>query len=92
MDFLRKLYPTVFKLEKKNTRPFVYHLIAFVVIGIIASVLCAIVNWLLGDIKVVGTIVGIVLWTLTTVIDIYCTGGIVCSILKFTGVIKDTNE
>ncbi len=89
MDFLRKLYPSVFKLEKKVVKPFVIQLVIFVVIGIIMSVVSAVVNMLVDGIEVVGPIVGLVLWLITSVVGIYCTGGIVCSILKFVGVIKD---
>ena len=89
MDFLRKLYPSVFKLEKKVVKPFVIQLVIFVVIGIIMSVVSAVVNMLVGGIEVVGPIVGLVLWIITTIVGLYCTGGIVCSILKFVGVIKD---
>ena len=91
MDFLRKLYPSVFKLEKKVVKPFVIQLVIFVVIGIIMSVVSAVVNMLVGGIEVVGPIVGLVLWIITTIVGLYCTGGIVCSILKFVGVIKDAS-
>ncbi|MBQ7907044.1 MAG: hypothetical protein IJ309_03615 [Clostridia bacterium] len=89
MDFLRKLYPASFKLEKKVVKPFVITLVVYVVIGIIMAVISGVTNALVGGIEVVGPIVGVVLWAITTIVDIYCTGGIVVSILKFVGVIKD---
>lgn len=89
MDFLKKLYPASFKLEKGNVKPFVITLIVYVVIGIVMAVISAVTNALVGGIEVVGPIVGAILWAITTIVDIYCTGGIVVSILKFVGVIKD---
>ena len=85
MDFLRKIYPSPFKLEKGNVKPFVIQLVIYVVIGIVMAVISGVIKALVGGIEVVG----VVLWAITTVVDIYCTGGIVVSILKFVGVIKD---
>ena len=79
MDFLRKLWPTPFKVEKRNTQGFVVQLIIFIVV-------CAIIGILLGalaNIPVVGIIFGIV----ASLVELYCTVGIVLCILKFVGVI-----
>lgn len=92
MDFLKKFWPQPFKLEKKVVKPFVIQLIIYVAIGIVLSVISAVLNLLLGGIEVVGPIVNLIMWIITTVVGLYCTAGIVFSILKFTGVFKDENQ
>ena len=89
MDFLKKLYPSVFKLEKKVVKPFVIQIVIFAVIGLVMNLISIVVNAILGPIEVVGPIVGAILWAISAIVEIYCIGGIVCSILKFVGVIKD---
>ena len=89
MDFLKKLYPSVFKLEKKVVKPFVIQIVIFAVIGLVMGIINTIVGAIVGPIEVVGPIVGAILWAISAIVEIYCTGGIVCSILKFVGVIKD---
>ena len=89
MDFLRKLYPSAFKLEKKVVKPFVIQLIIFVVVGFVVSTICGVATGLTAQIEVVGLIVSLISGVITFVVDLYCTGGIVCSVLKFVGVIKD---
>ena len=87
MDFLKKFWPVSFKLKEKEVKPFVITLIVYVVIGAIAgvaSLLSGIVFEALG-LAFLGVLVGVV----TSVIDLYCTAGIVFAILKFVNVFKD---
>ena len=91
MGFLKTLYPRALQLEKKVTKPFVIKLVVFVVIGMICSVLLsipgtvlALLNFTTGA-KIAGAICG----AIGSLVGLYLTGGIVVSILKFTGVIKD---
>ncbi|MBE6594538.1 MAG: hypothetical protein E7644_01930 [Ruminococcaceae bacterium] len=81
MDILKKFWPSAFKLQKGEVRPFVIQLIIFVVVAAVLGVLMG----FLGGIKIVGFIFAI----LGTLIDLYCTAGIVFSILRFVGVFKD---
>ena len=79
MDFLRKLWPTPFSIQKGNVGSFVVQLIIFVII-------CAVIGWLfgvLGGIPVLGLIFKI----LGSLIELYSTIGIVLCILKFVGVV-----
>lgn len=86
MDLLRKFWPSAFKLEKKVVKPFVIQLIIYVAIGFILSIASALLA-LLGL-----QIVNILMSVISTVVGLYCTAGIVFSILKFTGVFKDENQ
>ena len=94
MDFLRKIYPSVFQLKAKETKPFVIKVIIFAVLGIVLSAVVALVNYLVGlaGIQALSLIVGFVMYLISLVLGVYFTGGIVLSILKFTGVIKDQND
>ena len=80
MDFLKKLWPTPFKIEKKIVASFVIQLIIFVVI-------CAVIGVLIGVLSHIP-IVGIIFWILGSLMEIYGLVGIVLSILVFTGVLE----
>ena len=86
MDFLRKFWPSAFKLEKKVVKPFVIQLIIYVLIGVVLSVASALLG-LLGI-----AIVDILMSVISSIVGLYCTAGIVFSILKFTGVFKDEDQ
>ena len=91
MNFLRKLYPGAFALEKKVTKPFVTRLVIYVVIGIVFAVISAIINIVFAAIgnEALSVAVGALVSIISSLLSIYLTGGIVISILKFVGVIKD---
>lgn len=79
MDFLKKLWPTPFKIEKGNVVSFIIQLIIFLVV-------CAVVGWLiaiLADIPIIGLVFGLI----GSLMGIYSTVGIVLCILKFLGVV-----
>lgn len=86
MDFLRKFWPSAFKLEKKVVKPFVIQLIIYVLVGVVLSVASALLA-LLGI-----AIVNILMSVISSIVGLYCTAGIVFSILKFTGVFKDEDQ
>ena len=86
MDFLRKFWPSAFKLEKKVVKPFVIQLVIYVLIGVVLSVASALLG-LLGI-----AIVNILMSVISSIVGLYCTAGIVFSILKFTGVFKDEDQ
>lgn len=99
MGFLRKLYPGAFKLEKKVTKPFVIKLVVFAIIYFVASVIIGALMATFGLIgaasskAVVGIICYLVILLLLGLVELvlcaYTAGGVVISILKFVGVIKD---
>ena len=80
MDFLKKYWPTPFKIERKNLSSFLIQLIIFVVI-------CAVVGVLFG---VLGSIpiLGIIFWIFGSLLEIYSIVGIVLCVLVFLDVIK----
>ncbi len=98
MGFLRKLYPGAFKLEKKVVKPFVIKLVVFAIIYLVASV---IIGALMATFGLVGAasskaVVGIICYLVILLLGLvdlvlcaYTAGGVVISILKFVGVIKD---
>ncbi len=83
MDLLKSLFPIRAKAEDKDSliKAIVIYAIG-IVIGVVVN---ALVGALLGWIPLLPTLVGLVCWLL----DIYCTGGIVVSILCFCKVIKE---
>lgn len=98
MNFLRKLYSGAFKLEKKVTKPFVIKLVVYAIIYLVVSV---VIGGIMGGmgvlalytepaaIDVIAYIVIALLGLVEFLFCIYIVGGIVVSILKFVGVIKD---
>lgn len=91
MGFLKFLYPRALQLEKKVTKPFVIKLVVYVIIGIVASIVLAApaVILILCGLGNVAEIVGGICGGVGSLVGLYLTGGIVVSILKFVGVIKD---
>ena len=80
MDLLKKIWPTPFKIEKKNLTSFLVQLIIFVVI-------CAVVGVLFGVLGAIP-ILGIIFWILGSLLEIYSIVGIVLCVLVFLDVIK----
>lgn len=83
MDLLKKFWPSAFKLEKKVVKPFVIQLVIYVLIGVALSI----ASVLLGLLQ--SAVVNALMYIISSVVGLYCTAGIVFSILKFTGVFKD---
>ena len=81
MDFLKKFWPQPFSLKQKEVKPFVILIIIYAV----ADIILGTVSGLLSAIPILGLIFSIV----GSLIGLYCTAGIVFSILKFAGVFKD---
>lgn len=80
MDFLKKLWPTPFKIEKGNVGSLIVQLIIFIVI-------CAVVGWLIGILAALP-IIGIVFSLVGSLMEIYGLVGIVLSVLKFIGIVE----
>lgn len=82
MDFFKKIYPRSF--EKSTVlNDFIVTLVIYVVL----SAVVGIVNGVLGTILPLP-FAGAILGSVTSLVGLYCTGGIVFSILTFTKVIK----
>ena len=80
MNFLKTVWPTPFKIERKNLVSFLIQLIIFVVI-------CAVVGVLFGVLGAIP-ILGIIFWILGSLLEIYSIVGIVLCVLVFLDVIK----
>jgi len=80
MDFLKKLWPTPFKIERKNLVSFLVQLIIFLVI-------CAVVGVLIGVLSAVP-VVGIIFWIVGSLMELYSIIGVVLCILVFLDIIK----
>ena len=80
MDFLKKLWPTPFKIEEKNVVSLIIQLVIFLVI-------CAVVGWLIGILAGIP-IIGIVFGIIGSLMEIYSLVGIVLCVLKFLGLVK----
>ena len=80
MDFIKSLWPTPFKIERKNPVSFVIQLIIFLVI-------CAVVGVLIGVLSSIP-IVGVIFWIVGSLMEIYSIVGVILCILVFLDVIK----
>lgn len=80
MDFLKKVWPTPFKIKEKDVTSFVVQLIIFIVVcfvgGLIVGLLAAI------------PIIGIIFSILGSLLSLYSFIGVVLCILKFLDVLK----
>ena len=80
MDMLKKLWPTPFKIERKNLSSFLIQLIIFIVV-------CAVVGVLIGVLSAIP-IIGIIFWIVGSLLEIYSLVGIVLCVLVFLDVVK----
>jgi len=80
MDFLRKVWPTPFKVREKDVVSLIVQLVIFVVI-------VAVVGWLLGVLAGIP-LLGIIFGVLGSLIELYNAVGIVLCILKFLGAVN----
>ena len=80
MDMLKKLWPTPFKIERKNLSSFLIQLIIFIVA-------CAVVGVLIGVLSAIP-IIGIIFWIVGSLLEIYSIVGVVLCVLVFLDVIK----
>ena len=80
MDFLKKLWPTPFKIKEKDVTSFVIQLIIFIVI-------CAVVGFLIGILSGIP-IIGIIFSILGSLMELYGLVGIVLCVLKFLNLVK----
>lgn len=80
MDFLKKFWPTPFKIKEKDLVSFLVQLIIFIVI-------VAVVGWLIGVLAALP-IFGIIFSILGSLIGLYNIVGIVLCVLKFLGIVK----
>ncbi|MBQ8356991.1 MAG: hypothetical protein IJX39_04185 [Clostridia bacterium] len=79
MDFLKKLWPTPFKIEKGNVASFLIQLIIFIIITAVVGVLIGV----LSGIPIIGIIFSIV----GSLMGLYTLIGIVLCVLRFAGVV-----
>ena len=80
MDFLKMIFPIAFNSTEKNN--FITSLVIHIVASILGGVLLALIGVL--DLPLLGVLLGLI----GSVLDAYCVGGIVISILVFVKVIK----
>ena len=80
MDFLKKLWPTPFKIQKGNVVSFVVQLLVFLI-------LTALFGWLIGLLAHLP-IVGIVFSIVGSLMGIYTLIGAVLCLLKFLDLVK----
>lgn len=79
MDFLKKVWPTPFKIEKGNLSSFLVHLILLIVV-------CAVIGILIGvltRIPVVGILFGLV----GSLVELYSIVGVVLCFLVYFDVL-----
>ena len=81
MDFLKKLWPTPFKIKEKDLASFLVQLIIFILICAVAGIVIGILN----AIPIVNIISGIA----GSLMGVYGFVGVVLCILQFLGVLKN---
>lgn len=80
MDFIKKLWPTPFRIKKGDIAPFLIQTVIFLVI-------CTVLGWLIG--LLAGfPIIGIVFTLVGSLTGIYSLVGLVLCVLKFCGAVK----
>ena len=79
MDFVKKLWPTPFKIKKGNLASFLIQLIIFLVV-------VAVVGWLISLLSALP-IIGIIFSLVGSLIGIYNIVGIVLCVLRFLGTV-----
>ena len=80
MDFMKKLWPTPFKIQKGNVVSFVVQLLVFLI-------LTALFGWLIGLLSALP-VVGIVFGIVGSLMGIYTLIGAVLCLLKFLDLVK----
>ena len=80
MDLLKTLWPTPFKIERKNLSSFLIQLIIFIVV-------CAVVGVLIAVLSAIP-ILGVIFWIVGSLLEVYSIIGIVLCVLVFLDVIK----
>lgn len=80
MDWLRRIWPTPFRIAAKDVVSFVIQLVIFVVV-------CAATGWLIGILSRIP-IIGLVFSLCGAVVELYGLIGIILCVLKFLGLVK----
>lgn len=80
MDFVKKLWPTPFKIKEKDFSSFIVQLIIFLVV-------CAVVGLLIKIFALVP-IINIICWIVGGLLELYSLIGIILCILQFLGLLK----
>lgn len=89
MDFLRKILPLAFNVVPKESNTLVKSIIIHAIIGYVVSGVIGFILGFLGSLLGLEGLMIALSGLIGTVLGIYGTGGIVVSILKFVGVIKE---
>lgn len=80
MDFIKKLWPTPFKIQKGN-------IVSLLIQGIIFLVICAVLGWLIGLLSAIP-VIGIIFGLVGSLMGVYSLVGLVLCVLKFFDVVK----
>lgn len=95
MEFLKKLFPLRAKAQEKNTliRAIIIYAVVMIAMVIFGAIIGAITGLIASAMDELGEILALlvsgVVGFFGFVINTYCTGGIVVSILSFLNVIKE---
>lgn len=87
METLKKIFPLSWKYAKE-VADLVIGVIIYIVLAIIASAVIWIATLITGWIPVLGSIIGIVLGLMATLVDVYAIAGIVILFLVKFSIIK----
>lgn len=80
MDFIKKLWPTPFKIKKGDIASLLIQAIIFLVI-------CAVLGWLIALLAKIP-IIGIIFGLIGSLMGVYSFVGLVLCILKFFDIVK----
>ena len=89
MDFLRKILPIAFNVVPKENSTLVKSIVIHAIIGYVVSSVIGFILGVIGGLLDIGAVMVALSGLIGSVLGIYGTGGIVVSILKFVGVIKE---
>lgn len=88
MDLLKKFFPFAFNVKDGEPSTLVIAIVIHAVASLVINLALSLVGLLIGGIAVIGPVYGVISGFVGSVIGLYCTAGIVFSILKFCKVLK----
>lgn len=86
VNLLKTYFP--FSFGAADVAELIKKIVIYVVAASVICLTCALIGVLTVDIKVLGVLLGLIVWPVTGIVGLYANGAIVIAILDFVGVIK----
>ena len=86
VNLLKTYFP--FSFGAADVAELIKKIVLYVVAASVICLTCALIGVLVADVKVLGVLLGLIVWPVATIVGLYANGAIVIAILDFVGVIK----